>query len=328
MLSAPDFSKKQIIFIFFNEGEKLSFNNDNLTVKTSDGKIKFQSTCYRLFVVYAIGHCSITSVLIQRAKKFGFFIAMMTNSFRLYSIIGAEKEGNTLLKQKQYTYMDLEIARHITQNKICNQQAVLINVRNKSEAINEAIESLHHYREQAGDASDLNVLLAYEGLASKIYFRNHFNNIIWNGRQPRIKRDPINSVMDIGYTLLFTFIDTLLSAYGFDTYCGVLHRQFYMRKSLTCDIIEPFRPLIDVQIKKSINLKQFHEEDFLIFNGVHRLKWEKSVDYVSFLMKPIIENKDVIFSYIQCYYRAFLKDSPIDIYPVFNMNGAVTNGFN
>lgn len=38
MLSLNDFSKKQILFIFTNEGEKLSFANDNVIIKDKDGK--------------------------------------------------------------------------------------------------------------------------------------------------------------------------------------------------------------------------------------------------------------------------------------------------
>ena len=43
MLNASDFSKKQIIFLFTNQGEKLSFSNDNVIVKDKEGKIKHQS---------------------------------------------------------------------------------------------------------------------------------------------------------------------------------------------------------------------------------------------------------------------------------------------
>ena len=103
MFTAPDFSKKQIVFVLFNEGEKLAFSNDNLVVKDSFGKVKFQCTCYRLFIIFAVGHTSITSALIQKAQKFGFYIALMTPGFRLYSIIGAQKDGNTLLHKKQYS---------------------------------------------------------------------------------------------------------------------------------------------------------------------------------------------------------------------------------
>lgn len=319
MFTAPDFSKKQIVFVLFNEGEKLAFSNDNLVVKDSTGKIKFQCTCYRLFIVFAVGHTSITSALIQKAQKFGFYIALMTPGFRLYSIIGANKDGNTLLHKKQYNYSDIGIAKVITSNKMANQLYELKLVRNKNEATMDAILQISSYIEKSTNVSNLSELMAYEGLASKVYFKNHFNNVQWQVRQPRIKRDYINSTLDIGYTLLFTFVDALLSSYGFDNYCGVMHTQFYMRKSLVCDIVEPFRVLIDHEIKKAINLKQIKENDFIIINHQYRLKWEKSSDYVKILMKPLLENKENIFSYVQSYYRAFMKELPPEEFPLFEI---------
>ena len=321
MFTAQDFGKKQILFVFFNEGEKLAFSNDNLVVKTADGKVKLQCTCYRLFVVFAIGHTTITSALLEKSGKFGFFIALMTAGFRLYAIIGAEKDGNTLLHKKQYAYEGLGIAKIITANKMSNQAEELKSVRYKSDAVKDAILCISGYIEKAEKSENLNELMAYEGLASKVYFRNHFNNLLWQGRQPRIKRDFVNSTLDIGYTLLFTFIDALLLSYGFDTYCGVMHRQFYMRKSLVCDLVEPFRPLIDHEVKKAIHLKQIKEEDFMLLKNQYRLKWENSPRYVKVLMEPILKNKDGIFSYIQSYYRAFMKDLPPEDFPTFEMRG-------
>ena len=70
MFAAPDFKKKQIVFVMFHEGDKLAFSNDNLVVKDADGKVKLQCTCYRLFLVFAVGHTSITSVLIQKEEIF------------------------------------------------------------------------------------------------------------------------------------------------------------------------------------------------------------------------------------------------------------------
>lgn len=321
MITAPDFSKKQVAFAFLSEGEKISFANDNLIIKNSDGKIRFQCTCYRLFIIYAIGHFSITSALIQKSKKFGFFIALMTPGFRLFSLIGPDKDGNTLLKEKQYSYKGLDIGKHIIKNKIKNQISVLNKVRYKSDYITKSIDSMKSYTAKIDDLADLQTILAYEGLSSKLYFKSHFNNVLWTGRQPRLKKDITNSVLDIGYTILFAFLDAILLSYGFDTYKGVLHTQFYMRKSLVCDIIEPFRPLIDMQVKKSINLKQIKEQDFIEINHQQRLKWEKSSEYVRFIMKPIIENKDLIFKYIQEYYRAFMKSVSADSFPEFVLEG-------
>lgn len=319
MVTAPDFAKKQVVFVLANEGERMAVSNDNLVVKTAEGKVKLQCTCYRLFLVYVIGHCSLTTALIQKARKFSFFIALMTPGFRMYSLVGADKEGNTLLKQKQYAYGGLAVARHITHNKMSNQLTVLKQVRDKNEVTIEAIKSIKGYLLRINEAPDLHTLMAYEGLASKLYFKSHFNNVLWSGRQPRVKKDVVNTMLDMGYTLLFTFIDAILLSFGFDTYKGIMHTQFYMRKSLTCDLVEPFRPLIDKQIKKSINLKQIREEDFLIINNQYRLKWEKSAAYVRFLMTPLMENKEQIFLYVQGYYRAFMKGAPVEQYPVFSM---------
>jgi len=324
MLSSQDFQMKQIAFVFFNRGEKLAFSNDNFLVKTEDGKIKFQSTCYRLFAVFAVGNFSVTSVLIQKAKQFGFFIILMTGSFRLVAVIGAEKDGNTLLKRIQYSYSGDELAKIIIQNKISAQYRALMQIRSKNEVTLEAVGHLRNYYACAGDACSINTLMAYEGLASRAYFRCMFSDIPWKGREPRIKRDPVNAVLDIGYTLLFSFVDALLSAFGFDTFCGVLHRQFYMRKSLTCDIVEPFRPEIDKAVRKALHLRRIKDDDFIVDkNGQYRLKWEKSPEYISFLMEPVLKNKDAIFLYIRDYYRCFMKRAAPENYPYYREGESV-----
>ena len=321
MFSSPDFAQKQVIFVLCNEGEKLAFSNDNLVVKDSEGNVKLQCTCYRLFMVFAVGHISVTSALIQKAQKFGFFIALMTPGFRLYSIIGACKDGNTLLHRRQYAYSGLGIAKVITANKMTNQLCELKTIRSKNGYTVDAIASIKGYIEKLTGVSTLNELMAYEGLASKLYFRCHFDNVDWQGRQPRIKRDYVNSALDIGYTLLFTFIDALLSCFGFDTYCGVMHTQFYMRKSLVCDIVEPFRPIIDHALKKAINLGQVQEDDFINMNGRFNLKWENSAKYVQIFMAPLIERKQQLFEYVQAYYRAFMKQAPESEFPRYDMGG-------
>lgn len=319
MLSAGDFEKKQIVFVFFNQGEKLSFSNDNFVVRFSDGKIKFQCTCYRLFLVFAIGNGSITSGLIQRSKKFGFPIVLLNQNFRPYQWIGASLEGNTKLRRAQYMYESLDLAKHITKNKIENQRKLLRGIRNKNEIQTEAIGLLKEYFDAIDSADNLQSIMGYEGRASKIYFRSYFNNLVWIRRAPRVKPDMINTVLDIGYTILFSFIDALLNCYGFDVYCGVMHRNFYMRKSLVCDIVEPFRVLIDQQIKKAINLKQCKEEDFIVDNGRYALKWEKNAEYVRWLVRPIMENKSEIHRYVQSYYRAFMKHRRAEEFPLFRL---------
>lgn len=131
----------------------------------------------------------------------------------------------------------------------------------------------------------------------------YFDNVQWNGRKPRIKSDYVNVVLDIGYTMLFNIVDAMLQVYGFDTYYGVFHKCFYMRKSLVCDIMEPIRPIIDYEVRKAINLGQCKIDDFEKYNEHWCLKYKNNSQYIQFLMQAIMEYKDEIFMYIQSYYR-------------------------
>ena len=160
-------------------------------------------------------------------------------------------------------------------------------------------------------------ILGTEGIASRVYFKQMFDDLDWKGRKPRAKQDIPNLLMDIGYTQLFHFIDALLNLYGFDTYQGVYHQIFYQRKSLVCDLVEPFRPIVDQRIRKAYKLGQIHEEDFIYINGQYRIFGKQSQPYIAFLLKALLDNKQEIFLYVQSYYRAFMQNKPIDQYPIF-----------
>lgn len=320
MIDNKDFEFKQILFLFAAEGDKLSFRNDNILIMDRQGKVKHQSTCYRLFLLCVVGHITITSGLIQRAKKFGFSICLFTTTMRLYTFIDGGMEGNTLLHKYQYEYEGLAIGQSIVKNKICNQRASLNSIRNKTVECKNAIARLdEHISKLDSQAFELKQLLGIERSAARTYFKCIFDNEEWKGRQPRVKADYLNSTLDIGYTILFNFIEALLRIYDFDIYKGVLHKAFYMRKSLVCDLVEPIRPVIDLQIRKSINLYQFKEEDFQLYNRRYELKWKKSPEYTSVLLKPLLEHKNDIFLYIRDCYRAFMKHKNADEFPVFKI---------
>lgn len=319
MLNANDFKKKQILFLFTNRGDKISFSNDNIVIKDSSGKIKFQATCYRIFMICVVGNVSITSGLVQRSKKFGFSICLMSTTFKVYEIIGARMEGNTLLRKHQYEYQDNYIGQKIEQNKISNQMNALKCIRSKSEYLKEGIELLDNITAKLNEDMSYLEVMGLEGNAAKVYFPRMFDNVKWSGRKPRIKSDYINVTLDIGYTMLFNMVDAILQVYGFDTYYGVFHRCFYMRKSLVCDIMEPMRPIIDYEIRKAANLGQCKIDDFEQFDQRWGLKYKKNPDYIQFLMNSILEYKDDIFLYIQKYYRFFMKDRAGEV-PVFEIH--------
>lgn len=322
MLTPADFNEKQAVFAFLNRGERLGFRNDNIVITDPDGDVRYQSTCYRLFAVFVAGHAVITSGLLQRSERFGFSIVLMTHSLRVYGVWPAGTDGNVLLRTRQYRYDSLDIARRLVDNKIGNQAVVLKSIRKKSETSKAAIELLSGYRKRITDSDfSLRELLGIEGIAAREYFDALLKDHGWTARRPRVKHDMINCLMDIGYTLLFNYVEGLLRVFGFDVFKGVLHREFYHRKSLVCDLVEPFRPLIDARIRKALNLGQCHEDDFDIVRHQYRLYGKKAAPYIAWLMEPLIEHRLELFTYVRDYYRAFMRDKRIDEYPYYRITG-------
>ncbi|MBR6223970.1 MAG: type V CRISPR-associated endonuclease Cas1 [Lachnospiraceae bacterium] len=322
MIDQNDFHMKQMVFFMPVEGDKLSFKNDNIVVKDREDNIKFQITCYRVFILFVVGDTTITTGLLSRANKYGFSICLMNQSMKVYRFISPRMEGNTFLRKRQYDYSGMEIGQRIIMNKIVNQRKALMNIRNKNELMREAIEKLDgHIEKLSGETMDMYSILGIEGSASRVYFPQMFNNVKWNGRKPRIKADFVNSSLDVGYTILFNFVDAILNVYGFDEYYGVLHRCFYMRKSLVCDIIEPFRPIVDYTLRKAINLEQIKEDDFKVVNNKYLVEWKQSKKFTKVFMSELLDNKDDLFFYVQSYYRAFMKGKDFSEYPVYIYKG-------
>ena len=321
MLSFPDFKEKQIVLALLSRGDKMSFKNDNIIIVDRDKKIKHQSSCYRLFSLFAAGHLNLTSGLLQRAQRFGFSIVFMTHNLKPYSVWNASAKGNVLLRKKQYEYDSKDIAGHLVQNKIFNQIKVLQKIRKRGDKANKAVAFLKGYRKRLKE-EELNFkeILGLEGAASKVYFQSLFEDFGWEARLPRTKADIINCLLDIGYTILFHFVEGLTHLYGFDVYQGVYHRAFYQRKSLICDLVEPFRPLIDDRLKKAFRLGQIRPSDFTFSQGRYFLFGEKAVPYLSFFISTLMENKEEIFRYIQSYYRSFIASRSIDKYPHFDIS--------
>lgn len=322
MMSTRDFEHKQIAFVFIERGEKISFKNDNIIVSDADGKTKHQSTCYRLFALFVCGDFCLTTGILDRAKKFGFSIVFMTVNMRIISILPAKAEGNVLLRKRQYEYKGTEIAAHIIANKIRNQAETLKSRRKKTDRDKETIKSLAQYeRDVRKTGLSRQEIMGIEGISAKLYFQSMFADFSWKSRQPRVKGDIINTLMDIGYTILFNIVNALLEMYGFDVYEGILHTNFFHRKSLVCDLEEPFRPIVDAAILKSLNLGQVSEKDFWRNQNQYILPWKNSKKYVGIVLEELMRRKGDIFLFLQSYYRAFVRGKPVEDFPVFKIEG-------
>ena len=238
----------------------------------------------------------------------------------MYNVMGAATEGNSLLRKKQYHFTEgFQVAKQIVRNKLQNQIRLLKKIRKRSGEEEKAIETIGRYKDETYRAESLKELLGIEGYPSKVFFKAYFGRVGWKKRSPRSKSDELNLLLDIGYTHLFSFIECNLRLYGFDIYKGVYHTRFYERKSLVCDLVEPFRCIIDKALLKAFNLNRFNQDDFTIRNNQYFLNPRKIEKYTSIFFEEILKIKTDIFKYVQGYYRAFMKESPLEEYPVFEI---------
>lgn len=114
---------------------------------------------------------------------------------------------------------------------------------------------------------------------------------------------------------MFNFVEANLRLYGFDIYKGFYHTEFYQRKSLVCDLVEPFRCVIDGALHKMLSLKTFDEKDFEVRKGAYHLKKGCGKKYIKVFLEAIMQNKEEIFLFLQSYYRKTMKGK-IDL-PLF-----------
>lgn len=312
MIQAPDFKEKQIFFLEASELPKcnLSLRNENIFIQSDSATVN-KIPVNKLLAVFVVGDVTITSKILQKLNKVGASVFLLKQNLEIYATINSYAEGNYLLRAKQYMMDEkraLIIAKHIVSNKICNQLSLLRGA--EISIITEENRTVYKKSviSQVEKAEDFASLRGIEGAVSKDFFQAYFKQINWHRRIPRGKIDENNILLDMGYTYLFNFVDSILRLYGFDTYKGIYHKLFFQRKSLACDMMEPFRCIIDKELIKMHNLGRFDSKDFGVVKGQYYLSYNKNAKYSKIFLEAILKNKMEIYNYIRDHYYYILNN--------------------
>lgn len=304
MLSLPDFKEKKILYIWASKDmeAQLKFGNSNLRLY-KEGKMSKQISLFSILAIFIIGEFTITSHLIRKFREYGITVFFLNNSFKHYANISSEAEGNTELRTIQYSMEDkeeLEFSKIVLKNKIANQYKLLSVYKHHMKS------DIKSYELAIKMANKNERLLGIEGLVAKEYYKLLFGKYDWFRRAPTTKEDINNMLLDIGYTFLFNLVDSLLRLFGFDTYKGFYHKLFFQRKSLSCDIMEPLRFLIDKALLKAYSLNRIDEKDFTSKKGYYEFKdWEVGKKYTQIFSEIILDHKEEIYKYILSWYRYY-----------------------
>ena len=168
---------------------------------------------------------------------------------------------NSSLKIKQQIAWKEEIKERtwtrIVREKILNQSRLLT----KFEKIKEA-EMLQGYTREikAGDISNR------EGHAAKVYFNALFGMKFTRSDE----ENPINSALNYGYSLVLSAFNREVVLNGYLTQLGLAHDNQFNHYNLSCDLMEPFRIIVDQEVRNCIPETFGKEEKHQLVNVLNK----------------------------------------------------------
>lgn len=315
MISEKDILYKTVIFLTGADVRMMSVRNGELLISEQDGGVITKIAFVKILAIFMAGRFTITTPVLDALSKNAIPFCLMKMSLRPILWNCATAEGNYLLRQKQFEHKkeDIGVARVLIGCKITNQ----IRLLERLPAPGRTIEKMKALLANIKVSEQYEELMSFEAFAAKLFFKHWFDRLGWKGRAPRMKTDPINVALDVGYSVLFNYIEANLRFFGFDLYVGVYHRLFFQRKSLVCDIMEPFRCIIDNEVSLRFGDRTFKKKHFRLEDGRWFLDNEYAGTYWKCFAEAVIERKTEIFRFVRDYYRAFMKGAASGQYPCF-----------
>lgn len=249
-----------------------------------DGKHLAKWELTHLDSLTLVGRVNVTMPCLTLLLRCGIPCVFVTTDGRFRGRLTPPKSGKVQLRAAQYAlFADpsarTAAARKIVKGKLLAMQAILEHYASHETdpLIGETSLALQSLMERLPGASSVPTLLGLEGAAASKYFGalRHLNrgNLPFGTRSTRPPRDPVNSMLSFGYSLLAAEIHALLETAGLDPWLGYYHGLAPHRPSLVLDVMEPFRHLvIDWAVIRAVNLGRFSGGDFVSMgNGGVRL---------------------------------------------------------
>ena len=175
----------------------------------------------------------------------------------------------------------------IVENKILNQATLLKKIKSpKYKLLIGYIKEIN-----TGDKTNR------EGHAAKVYF-----NELFGKNFSRNDNNSINAALNYGYAVLLSTINKEIISNGYLTQLGIHHKNEFNEFNLTCDIMEPFRIIIDnfVYFNKEREFDSNYKLDIVnIFNNAYKYSGKKYIlkDIIKMFVKNTLEAMNEIEKY-------------------------------
>lgn len=241
-------------YLYITEnGAVLSIDGGYFVVTHKDGGLH-KVPKETLESVALFGNISITTPCVRELLEKGIPVSYFSSRGAYYGRLESTGHKNiSRLKAQIYLSDDeefsLSLAQRIIYAKISNQMTLLKRYsRNRSEDISDNIKMMRISRDKVNSAASSEELMGFEGTAAKYYFSGLSKfvkgDFAFKGRNRMPPKDPFNSMLSLGYTLLMYEIFGEVENKGLTPYCGFLHKDRERHPTLASDLMEEWRAIV------------------------------------------------------------------------------------
>jgi CRISP-associated protein Cas1 len=239
------------------------------------GKEDFEVPVQEVERILVYGNIQVTTQSISACLDAGIPIIFLSQTGEYKGHLSSAQSENVEIVGCQYLRrtdfnFQLKTARAIIYAKLMNSKQLLLrgNRKRALESIEHAIKDITLDIDNLDAVENLESLRGYEGIGASRYFPAFGQLIInpgfsFSSRQRRPPKDPINSLLSFGYTLLFNNVLSLILAEGLSLYIGNLHGSEHTSPHLAFDLMEEFRSaIVDSLVLTLINQQVLKPTDF------------------------------------------------------------------
>lgn len=245
--------------------------------------------------IVAFGNIHLTTPLVAHCLREKVDVCYLSQLGTYRGRLMPETTRDVRLRQQQYRLcgmpdFSLNTSKSIVAGKIHNQLAFCHRRMRNKKPLQEMISSLTSLHQQVQSSVDLDTLRGIEGAAANIclhvFAQSLKYDLSFSGRRDRPARDPINAMLNLGYTLLYNNMFAALNIVGFDPYMGCFHQPKHGHAALASDLIEEFRSVIvDTLVVLMVNHKEVTAEDF-------RCQSNGEVRFTDHSLRPFLDRYD------------------------------------
>ncbi len=226
--------------------------------------------------VFIVGNVMMESAVLNKlAEQKTTVIFLSGKRLRFRGVLVNSLHQNGKLRVAQYHLSEkpfaLEFSKKIMERKLSGQKALLEEALNNRSAekfqLMQGIDTLNKVLDRIkNNEINMDSLRGLEGGAAAAYFKAFCKSfppsLNFTKRQKRPPKDPVNAMLSFVYTMLHWEMVREIEIIGLDPAIGFYHEFVYGRKSLACDLIEPYRPEVDRFIWQLFKKRTFTGRDF------------------------------------------------------------------